>query len=141
VAEAYVTTHGIAGAAGAVCLIVGTMLFIDERAPAYRFDPAAFQMSPLVVWPTPIALVLLLGFVAWKVVGSRRRRLVAGAQGLVGESGDALSALGPGGGEVFVHGEYWRARSSGPLAPGSRVRVVGVEGLVLLVEPEVAAPR
>jgi len=141
IAEAYLTTHGIAGAAGAACLVLGTMLFIDESAPAYRFDPGAFQMSPLVVWPTPIALVALLGFVAWKVVGSRKNRLVSGAQGLLGEAGDALGAVGPAGGEVFVHGEYWRARSSGPLAPGSRVRVVGVDGLVLLVEPEGAPPR
>jgi membrane-bound serine protease (ClpP class) len=137
VAEAYVTTHGIAGAAGAVCMLVGTLLFIDKSSPDYRFDPGAFQLSPLVVWPTPIVLCALMGFVAWKVVASRRGRLTSGAPGLVGERGEALSDVGPEGGEVFVHGEYWRARSDRPLHRGARVRVAAVDGLQVRVE---AAP-
>jgi membrane-bound serine protease (ClpP class) len=35
-----------------------------------------------------------------------------------------------------VHGETWRVRSRAPLAPGSKVRVTGVDGLVLEVTPE-----
>jgi membrane-bound serine protease (ClpP class) len=136
VAEAYLTTHGIAGAAGALCFVVGTALFIDKGSPDYRFDPGAFTLSPAVVWPTPIVLVLLLGYVAWQVAASRRRRLVAGAPGLAGEVGEALTEVGPGGGEVFVHGEYWRARAAVPLPPGARVRVVRVDGLVAEVVAE-----
>jgi membrane-bound serine protease (ClpP class) len=136
IAEAYVTTHGIAGAAGALCILLGTLLFIDKSAPEYQFDPAAFELSPAVVWPTPIALATVLGFVAWKIAASRRRKLVSGTQGLVGEVGEALGDLGPEGGNVFVHGEYWHARASRPVARGSRVKVVGIDGLVLTVEPE-----
>jgi membrane-bound serine protease (ClpP class) len=136
VAEAYVTTHGIAGAAGAVCILLGTLLFIDKSAPEYRFDPAAFELSPAVVWPTPLALATVLAFVAWKIGASRRAPLVSGAQGLVGEKGEALGDVGPEGGDVFVHGEYWRARAARPLPRGSRVRVVAVDGLVLGVEPD-----
>jgi membrane-bound serine protease (ClpP class) len=133
VAEGYVTTHGLAGAAGAICVLVGTLLFIDRSSPDYRFDPAAFTLSPLVVWPTPLALAGLLAFVAWKVASSRRPRLVLGQQGLLQEMGEALSEVGPGGGEVFVHGEYWRARSTEAIPAGARVRVAAVDGLVLTV--------
>jgi len=136
IAEAYVTTHGIAGIAGAGCMLVGTLLFIDKSAPEYRFDPAAYHLSPAVVWPTPLALAALLGFVAWKIARSRREKLVSGTAGLVGETGEALTDLGPGGGEAFLHGEYWRARAPGPVAAGSRVRVVAVQGLILSVEPD-----
>lgn len=135
VAEGYVTTHGIAGAAGAVCVLVGTLLFIDKSSPEYHFDPAAFTLSPLVVWPTPLAMVALLAFVGWKVAASRRTRLVAGFQGLVGEEGEALSDVGPAGGQVFVHGEYWRARAAEAIPQGARVRVAAVEGLVATVVP------
>jgi membrane-bound serine protease (ClpP class) len=133
VLEGYTTTHGIAGLAGAICIVVGTLLFIDKGSPEYHFDPAAFSLSPLVVWPTPLAVSALLGFVAWKVVRSRRERLVAGAQGLVGEAGEALTEVGPQGGEVFVHGEYWRARAASAIPRGSRVRVTAVEGLTVTV--------
>jgi membrane-bound serine protease (ClpP class) len=141
VAEGYVTTHGLAGAAGAVCILVGTLLFIDRSSPDYRFDPAAFTLSPLVVWPTPLALAGLLGFVAWKVASSRRGRLVLGSQGLLREVGEALSDVGPDGGEVFVHGEYWRARSVAAIPRGARVRVAAVDGLVLTVVAEPGAVR
>jgi membrane-bound serine protease (ClpP class) len=141
VAEGYVTTHGLAGAAGAVCILVGTLLFIDRSSPDYRFDPAAFTLSPLVVWPTPLALAGLLGFVAWKVASSRRGRLVLGSQGLLRELGEALSDVGPDGGEVFIHGEYWRARSVAAIPRGARVRVAAVDGLVLTVVAEPGAVR
>ncbi|GEJ59295.1 NfeD family protein [Anaeromyxobacter diazotrophicus] len=141
VAEGYVTTHGIAGAAGAVCVLVGTLLFIDKSSPEYHFDPAAFTLSPLVVWPTPLAMTALLAFVAWKVAASRRTRLVAGFQGLVGEEGEALSEVGPAGGQVFVHGEYWRARAAEVIPQGARVRVASVEGLVATVVPATGRVR
>jgi membrane-bound serine protease (ClpP class) len=136
VAEAYVTAHGLAGAAGAVCILVGTLLFIDKSSPDYRFDPAAFTLSPFVVWPTPLALAALLGFVAWKVAASRRTPLRLGGPGLVAEVGEALSDIGPAGGEVFVHGEYWRARAAEPIPRGARVRVTSIEGLLLTVVAE-----
>jgi len=141
IAEAYVTAHGIAGIAGAGCMLVGTLLFIDKSAPEYRFDPGAFQLSPAVVWPTPLALAALLGFVAWKIIRSRREKLVSGSVGLVGETGEALTDLGPGGGEAFLHGEYWRVRAAAPLPRGSKVRVVAVEGLVAVVEPADSTQR
>ena len=91
------------------------------------------SLSPLVVWPTPLALVVLLGFVAFKVVSSRRARLVLGSQGLLQDEGEALSEVGPEGGEVFIHGEYWRARAAEQIPKGTRVRVTRVDGLVLTV--------
>jgi len=138
VAEAFVTTHGIAGSAGAICVAVGTLLFIDRSSPEYVFDPAALTLSPWIVWPTPVALAAVLGFVGWKVARTRRERLQVGASAMVGEIGQVTSEVGPEHGEVFVHGELWAARADGPIAPGEYVRVRKVRGLVLEVE---AQPR
>ncbi len=38
-------------------------------------------------------------------------------------------------GSVYVLGELWTARSDQPLKPGTLVKVIGREGLVLIVEP------
>jgi membrane-bound serine protease (ClpP class) len=138
VAEGYVTAHGVAGLGGAACIVIGTLFFIDRSSPDYHFDPGALSISPWIVWPTPIALAVLLGFMAWKIAGARRRPLQLGVPGLVGNEGQALSDVGPGGGEVFVHGEYWKARSAAPIPKGARVRVAAVEGLTVTV---VAAPE
>jgi len=42
-------------------------------------------------------------------------------------------------GRVLVHGELWAARAIEPIATGTRVRVVGVHGLVVEVAPLDAA--
>jgi membrane-bound serine protease (ClpP class) len=36
---------------------------------------------------------------------------------------------------VYVHSERWNASSSFPIKPGQRVRVTGITGLILSVEP------
>jgi membrane-bound serine protease (ClpP class) len=136
VAEAFLTTHGLAGVGGAVCLVLGLLFFVDTSAPGQWFDPGALSLSPWIVWPTPALIAGLVLFMGWKIARGRRSPLQLGALALVGAVGEALSEVGPGGGEVFVHGEYWRARSAADLPRGARVRVVAVDGLVITVEAE-----
>lgn len=133
VAEAYVTAHGVAGLGGAACIVLGTLFFIDKASPDYHFDPGALSLSPWIVWPTPVSLALVLGLLAWKVNQARRMPLQLGAPALVGLEGDALSDVGPAGGEAFLHGEYWRVRSDAPIPKGARVRVTAVDGLTATV--------
>jgi membrane-bound serine protease (ClpP class) len=61
---------------------------------------------------------------------SRRRRAQVGVETLIGEAADVRA-----GGYVFVNGELWRAHGAEHLPPGTRVRIVAVEGLALVVEP------
>jgi membrane-bound serine protease (ClpP class) len=133
VAEGFVTTHGIAGVGGAACVVLGTLFFVDRSSAEYQFDPATFTISPWIVWPTPLALAAVLGFMGWKVARARREPLQLGASALVGAIGDALTDIGPASGEAFVHGEYWQARSGGAIPKGARVRVASVAGLTVFV--------
>jgi membrane-bound serine protease (ClpP class) len=133
VAEAYIVTHGVAGASGLLCILLGTLFFVDKASPDYQFDPGALSLSPWVVWPTPIAMAMVLLFIAWKVGALRRRAPALGAPALLGARAQALSAVGPGGGEVFLHGEYWQARSASPIPAGAQVRVTAVDGLTVTV--------
>jgi membrane-bound serine protease (ClpP class) len=134
VVEGYATTHGVAGLAGTALVALGTLFFIDRSSPDYWFDPGAFTLSPWVVWPTPLAMAGVLGFMAWKVARSRRERLVVGTAGMVGEVGQVVTEVGPDHGEVFVHGELWAARAPVTVPRGTYVRVAEVRGLVLMVE-------
>jgi membrane-bound serine protease (ClpP class) len=66
---------------------------------------------------------------------SRRRRIQAGAETLIGARAVVVSPCRPAG-QVRVQGELWRARCEAGAEPGETVRIVGREGLTLLVEPE-----
>ena len=57
---------------------------------------------------------------------------------LIGDSGKAVEPLSPRG-YVRVQGELWRAelvQGTRPIATGGTVRVRGIRGMTLLVEPE-----
>jgi membrane-bound serine protease (ClpP class) len=63
----------------------------------------------------------------------RRRKVQTGVEQLVGATGEVTERLAPSG-QIRVLGELWQARSSADLPPGSRVRVIALDGLTLEVE-------
>ena|SRR5215510_5464716 len=65
----------------------------------------------------------------------RGRRRVVGAQTLVGMIGEVREACRPKG-QVFVNGELWEARCEEGADPGTRVKVLAINGLTLEVRPE-----
>jgi membrane-bound ClpP family serine protease len=65
---------------------------------------------------------------------SRRRKPTVGIETMTGAPATAVTALRPDG-QVRVRGELWQARCAAGADVGAAVRVVGVEGLTLVVEP------
>jgi membrane-bound serine protease (ClpP class) len=113
----------------------GTVAFAAGSVLAWRGVAPAIDLSPWLIGLATLAGALFFGFAL--TVALRARERVRTAQvGLVGLIGETRKDLDPEG-AVFVKGTLWRARSSdGPIAKGRRVRVRGVDGLVLRVEEE-----
>ena len=65
----------------------------------------------------------------------RRYRVRTGAEALIGSPAAVVAACDPEG-QVRFRGELWKARSAVPVAAGEPVRITGIEGLTLEVEPE-----
>jgi membrane-bound serine protease (ClpP class) len=80
------------------------------------------------------ALLLASGEVFFWHRRVRGRRAAVGPGTLIGAEGKALSACRPEG-QVQLGGEIWEARCTAGVDAGEPVRVVGREGLTLLVEP------
>jgi len=99
------------------------------------------DVADTIAIPTPVIVVTLLLTVLYygfglTVAQQAHQRIVTTQQGLVGLTGEARGDLNPEGG-VHVKGTIWRARTVGePIPSGTRVRIRGVDGLVLRVEPE-----
>ena len=81
-----------------------------------------------------IALIVaaVVSFLTYRVVQAHRGRVVTGAEGLVGETGEAITDVHAAG-KVFLHGEYWAAHSDEPIPAGAPIRVAAVEGMKLKV--------
>ena len=112
--------------ARAVAFALGS-LFLFEEVPG-------FQLSLPVILTATLLSAALFTVVLASVVRAHRRKVVSGEPAMVGATGEVLSWSGESG-RVRVRGERWRARSSTPLAPGERVRVVALDALTLTVEP------
>ena len=127
VLEAKFATHGVLTAGGAVAMILGAVLLIDSPYPEFRIHPT-------IAIAVTLPFALITAFLVTIAVKARANKVTTGVQGMIGEIGVAMGDLNPDG-RIFVHGEYWNAVSSAPLASGSRVRVTAVENLKLAVEP------
>jgi membrane-bound serine protease (ClpP class) len=125
--EAKLTAHGVLAVGGTVSMVLGAVMLIDTPWPEMRIH-----------WVTAIGLALPFSLITVLLLTlalrARRNKVETGSEGMAGEVGTALTPVAPEG-KVFVHGEYWDAVSSQPVAAGARVRVTAIEKLKLTVEP------
>jgi membrane-bound serine protease (ClpP class) len=126
VAEVHLGAFGALGVGGIAAFVIGALMMFPARTPG-------LALSGGVIAGAAIASAALLLVVLASLLRSRRRPVVTGGEALIGAEGETVSWQG-GEGRVRVKGEIWLARSSAPLAAGSRVKIVGRDGLVLRVE-------
>ena len=115
--------------------LVGMVAFVAGSVLVFGGVADEIDVSPWLIGSFSVAAFLYWGFGLTVAVQSRDR-LTTTQRGLVGLVGETRGELKPDG-PVFVKGALWRGRSSdGPIPAGSRIRVRGVDGLILRVEPE-----
>ncbi len=125
VGEIFVPGVGVLAAGGTIALLLaGVFLFEGE-----------LQVSPPVLWPTALVMGAAATIAGRAALKARLRPSTTGIDTLIGKAGTVVNAEG-GSGSVFLDGSWWSVRSStGELEPGEQARVVGIEGLELIVEP------
>jgi membrane-bound serine protease (ClpP class) len=125
--EAKFAAHGVLAVGGTVSMVLGAVMLIDSPLPELRIH-----------WATAIGLALPFSLITAGLVSlavrARRSKVVTGSQGMIGETGTAVTELAPAG-TVFVHGEYWNAVALTNLPAGAPVRVTAIRQLTLTVEP------
>ena len=87
-------------------------------------------------WDVPVVIGFAVlevteTLVTWRL--SRRGAVKVGVETLIGAVGIAVTDCKPEG-TVRAHGEAWQARCESGVDAGQRVRVVGRDGLTLIVE-------
>ena len=127
VAEAFMPSFGALGIGGVVAFVVGSIILMDTDVEGYTVA------WPLIAAVAALSAAFFIG-VVFMALKARQRRVVSGQEEMVGAVGEALENF-KGAGRVRVHSEEWQARSSAALKRGQKVKVVGIEGLILTVEP------
>jgi membrane-bound serine protease (ClpP class) len=137
--EVTVTSHGLLGFGGVVCFALGASALFTQ--PGDPFEPLAQVAAPVILTTTVTAACFLV-LVVWAAVLSRglappaclvgtSSSVPAGLAGIVRKSIEPV-------GSVYLAGEEWSARTGDgrPLERGTPVRVIGTDGLTVIVEAD-----
>jgi len=125
IAEVHIGAFGALGVGGIAAFVIGAVMMFPAQAPGLTLSHGVVAVTAL-----GSAALLLLALAA---VLRRRRPVVTGHEALIGAEGETVSWQ-DGEGRVRVKGEIWLARSDAALTAGSRVKIVGRDGLVLRVQ-------
>jgi membrane-bound serine protease (ClpP class) len=127
VAETFAPSFGALGIGGVIAFAIGSVILIDTDTPEYTIS------RPLIAGFSIASLVFFL----WTVnmlVKMRAQPIKGGHEEMVGETGHCLSNDN-GKLRVFVHSEAWNAQATTDIAQGQPIKVTGINGLQLKVEP------
>jgi membrane-bound serine protease (ClpP class) len=128
IAEALVPSFGAMGFGGIAAFIIGSIMLMDIDVPGYGVNRGLiFGIAAGASGILALTLYLL-----WR---SRKAPVVTGDRTLVGHTVEIMEAI-ESEGWAWVAGERWRVRTRIPLKTGDKPRVVAMDGLTLIVEPE-----
>jgi membrane-bound serine protease (ClpP class) len=126
-AEAFSPSFGILGIGGVIALALGAAILFDTDIPEFR---VALPILGAII-AASMGMTLLTARLALR---SRRSKVVSGREEMIGATGRVSDWHGSSG-HIHTHGERWQASGPDNLNIGQPVRVVGLDGLTLAVEP------
>ena len=133
--EVKVASFGLLAVGGIVSLLFGSMMLIDSPLPE-------LQVGLRLILPITFGMAFIIVFLVRLSVQAQRTPPITGTAGMLGEVGDALTPIEPGGtGSVRTHGEIWSATADERVEKGARVVVTAVNGLTLRVQPSLVNAR
>jgi membrane-bound serine protease (ClpP class) len=126
--EVKISSHGILGGGGVLSLFLGSLMLVNDTEFPYK------GVSLSVIIPTVIVFSAFFFLAAYMAMRTHRRKVTTGVAGLKGETAITKTKVGPDGGRVFVHGEWWTAVSDQLIEPNMKVRIIEIRDLELKVE-------
>jgi membrane-bound serine protease (ClpP class) len=119
VAEFKAPGIGILAIGGVICFLLGSFLLIDRNYSEMVIRPESYL-------PMTILSVFLLVIVLPRVYKSMRGKVVTGMKGIQETVGTVVKEISPLG-KVYVHGEYWDARTDDGSTLEKDTRIVVVK--------------
>jgi len=124
--EAITPGFGLFLISGIISLFLGSFMLIKPISE--------IKISTSIIISSCMTSVIFITFIIWYAWKTKRRKVLTGKEGIIGEIGKTVSDLSPEG-TVFIHGEYWNAKTkSQPILKNKKVKVIDIENFTLIVE-------
>jgi membrane-bound serine protease (ClpP class) len=126
-AEALMPSVGAIGIGGVLAFVIGSIMLFDAGVPGYAVNLG-------VIAGMALAGVVVLALLLRLVARARHTRQFNGDERMLLSTGELTQPLDAAGdGWARIGGEQWRVHGDAPLPAGSRIRVVGRDGLLLRI--------
>jgi membrane-bound ClpP family serine protease len=106
----------------------------QQRAIWIEVMNAMWDLTLSLILGLLTAKAIILAFLVRLAIRAYRTGVETSTSKMIGLKGKAVTEVAPEG-RVSVQGEYWWAYSRAKIAEGETVRVIGIEGLTLEIEP------
>lgn len=126
IAEIKVVSHGLLAAGGIASLLLGSLMLFQSPEEYMR-------VSLSVIIPVVVVSAGFFVFAMTMAIRARLKKPTTGMEGLIGETGIAVTEINPEG-KVSLHGEFWNAASDQPIQKGEKIQVIGGSNLKLKVK-------
>ena len=128
--EIKIVSHGLLAIGGTISLLLGSMMLIKSTSSLELVKIS----RGLIISATAVSALFFL-FILGFGIKAQRLKVVTGAEGMIGTTGEVMELLAPAG-TVKVQGEIWNAESiAGNISKGEKVRIKEIKNLKLFVEP------
>lgn len=126
IAEFYISSFGVLGIGGIIAFVLGSVLLLDTESAEFKI---AWQLILIMTIITGAFFLVMVNL----AIQAMKKKSITGQEGLIGQEGEVIELHNKDHGLVQIQGEIWQAYSKTSLKKGQRIRVQGVEGLLLLV--------
>ena len=138
IAELNTDGTGVLGTGAVVAFLLGALILFRPFSPVSPVLPR-IGIDPWVIASTTGGMAALVLFISTQVVRSRRMPVKTGMEQFIGQEAVVFRELKPEG-RVWFEGQTWYARllvseQTETAQEGQKVRIIGIEGLTLVVEP------
>jgi membrane-bound serine protease (ClpP class) len=133
--EVYSGTGGAAAIGGIIVMAIGSVLLVTSPPEPLIISPELYGVFVITVLGVMVVIGAFFAFLVFKVLAIRRKKPVL--KNVPKEFGKAVDLIKPGQlGYVMIEGELWLSLSDEKIEPGTKVRVIGKDGVNLVVKSE-----
>jgi membrane-bound serine protease (ClpP class) len=129
IGEVFTPGFGALGIGGLIAFVIGALFLFEGGDTDIQIVVSRWLIAGMAITTAG----LIFGVIS-AATAARGRKPTTGAEQMIGMSGEVVDWSGTYG-SVRVHGEIWTARATSALKAAGDVRVIGREGMTLIVEP------
>lgn len=127
IAEVFASTMGALALTGLIAFIGGSLMLFDSAQSEYRVALSVIMTMAIL---SGSIFLFLIGY----LIKAQRRKVITGSEAILYKEG-VVESNHQGKLIVKIMGDRWNAKSAVELHKGVAIRVIAIEGIVLIVEP------